>query len=47
MPNTEFKVIVIKVLTGCEKKVEDISETLNKQIKNIRKKSIRDEEFNK
>ena len=33
MPNREFKVIIIKVLTGFEKKVEDISETLNTQIK--------------
>ena len=33
MPDREFKVMIIKILTGLEKRVEDISETLNKEIK--------------
>ena len=33
MPDREFKVMVIKILTGLEKRVEDISETLNNEIK--------------
>ena len=35
----EFKVIFIKILTGLEKKVEDMSETLNKEIENIKNQS--------
>lgn len=31
MPNREFKVKVIKILMGLETRVEDISETLNKE----------------
>lgn len=34
MTDREFKVIIIKILKGLEKRVEDISETLNKEIKN-------------
>ena len=33
MPSRKFKVLIIKILTGFEKKVENISETLNKEIK--------------
>ena len=33
VPDREFKITVIKVFTGLEKRVEDISETLNKDIK--------------
>ena len=33
MVGREFKVMIIKILTGLEKRVEDISETLNKEIK--------------
>ena len=36
MPDREFKVMIIKILTGFEKTVEDISETLNKEIKEIK-----------
>ena len=32
-PDREFKVVVIKILNGLEKRVEDISETLHKEIK--------------
>ena len=30
MPDREFKVMVIKILTGLEKRVKDITETLKK-----------------
>ena len=33
MPDREFKVTIIKILTGLEKRVEDISKVLNKEIK--------------
>ena len=33
MPDKEFKVMIIKILTGLEKRVEDISKTLNTEIK--------------
>jgi len=33
MSNTEFKVMIIKTLTGLEKRVEDITKTLNTEIK--------------
>ena len=33
MPDREFKVMIIKVLRGLEKSMEDISETLNYEIK--------------
>ena len=33
MPDREFKTMIIKTLTGLGKKMEDISETLNKETK--------------
>jgi len=33
MPDRELKAMIIKILTGFEKRVEDISETLNNEIK--------------
>ena len=33
----DFKVAVIKILTGLEKRMEDLSETLNKETENIKK----------
>lgn len=44
-PDKESKVMVIKIFTGFEKKVEDLSETFNKEKGNI-KESIRHEELN-
>ena len=44
MPNGEFKAMIIKILTGLQKKVRDVSETLNEEIK---KGPIRDKEYNK
>ena len=35
-PEREFKVMVIKILPGLEKRVEDLSKTLNKDIENIK-----------
>ena len=37
MPDREFQVIVIKKLSGLEKRVENLSETLNKELENIKK----------
>ena len=37
MPNRETRVMVIKMLTELEKIVEDLSETLNKEIENIKR----------
>ena len=33
MPDKEFKVMIIKMLTGLEKELKNISETLNREIK--------------
>ena len=34
MSDREFKVMVIKMLSGLEKRVEDLSETFNKETEN-------------
>ena len=38
MPYRKFKVMVIKILTGLEKMVENLSETLNKKTEHIKQK---------
>ena len=35
MPDKEFKVMLIKIFTGLERKVKELSETFNKVIENI------------
>lgn len=42
MTNGEFKAIIIRILTGLKKRMEDISETLTTEIKDL-KKRVRDE----
>ena len=37
MLDREFKVMVIKILNGLKKRVEDLNETLNKKTENIKK----------
>jgi len=37
MPDREFKIMVIKILTGLEKRVKDGTETLNEEIGHIKK----------
>ena len=39
MPDREFKLMVINILTRLERRVGDLSETLNKEIKKIKKES--------
>lgn len=39
MPNRQFKVMVIEILTGLEKRMEDLSETLNKEIEKNKNQS--------
>ena len=34
MPDKEFRVMIIKVLIGLEKRLEDLSETLNTEMRN-------------
>ena len=46
MPDKEFKLMVIKILTELEKRVEDLREALNKETENIKKEPIGDEELN-
>ena len=43
MPDGEFKVMITKILLGLEKRMEDLSKILNKEIEN--KEPIRDEEL--
>ena len=38
-PDIKFKVIIIKILTGLEKRVEDVSETFNTELKRTYQKS--------
>ena len=38
LSDRKFKVMVIKMVTGLEKRVDDLSETLNKEIENNNKK---------
>ena len=33
MPDKEFKVMIVKILTGLEKRIEELSETFNKDRK--------------
>lgn len=37
MPDRKFKVMIIMIVTGLEKRVENISETLNKETKKHKK----------
>ena len=37
MPDQKFKVMIIKILTGLEKRIKDISEIFSKEIENIKK----------
>ena len=46
MPDRKFKAMVVKILTRLEKRVEDLSETINRDRKH-KKEPIRDEEINK
>ena len=46
MSDKEFKVIIIKILPGLEKRVKDLSVTFNKGIEYIKKEKIGDEEVN-
>lgn len=43
MHDKEFKVIVIKILAGLEKRVDDLSENFNKEMENITKETARPE----
>lgn len=47
MSDTKFEVNIIKIPTKLEKRVGDLSETLNKGVENIKKEPVRDEELNK
>ena len=44
MPDKEFKVIIVKIFTRLGKRVEDLSETFNREIKK-KKEPIRAEEY--
>ena len=49
LPDIEFKIMVIKMLTKLERRTDEYSEDFNKEIENIRKyqnKSHRAEEYN-
>lgn len=37
MPDKEFKVMSIKMLTGLERRVKELGETFKREIKNIKK----------
>ena len=37
MPDKEFKVMIIKILTELERRMKELSETFNKEIENIKR----------
>lgn len=39
LPNKEFKVVVVKTLTGLQRRVDELIENLNKETENIKKNS--------
>lgn len=39
MPEGKFKAMIIRILTGLEKRMKDISETLITEIKELKKKT--------
>lgn len=45
MLENEFKAVIIKVLSVLEKSVQDLSETFNKEIEDIKKEPVRNEEL--
>ena len=47
MSDGEFKATLKRILTGLEKRIEDISETFTTELKEGKKESIRDENYNK
>ena len=38
LPNKEFKVMIIKMLTKCRRRMDEQSEKFNKELENIKKK---------
>ena len=46
MPDKEFKLMVIKILIELEKRMEDLSKTLNKVTENIKKNQSEIKKFN-
>ena len=46
MPKKEFKTLVIKLLIELRKIIDEHSENFNKELENIKKDPIRNEEFN-
>ena len=45
MSDREFKVMVIKIIDGCEKRMGDLSKTFNEETEHIKKKQS-DKELN-
>ena len=41
MPDGEFKAIIIRILTGLEKRIEDIMETLTTELKEKKRINLR------
>jgi len=47
MPEGKFKAMIIRILTELETRIKDISEIPTAEIKELKKETIRDEEYNK
>ena len=47
IPDGEFKATIIRILTGVEKKIEDISKTLTTEIKDLKKNQSKMKKCNK
>ena len=46
LPDKEFKALVIRMLMELRKRIDKHSENFNKEPENIKKKKVRDEEYN-
>ena len=46
IPDRECKIIIIKILTGLEKRVKDLSETLNEEIEYVKKNQSKMKKLN-
>lgn len=46
-PDKEFKIMITKIRTGFEKRVDKLNENFNKEIKKYKKDLVISEEFNK
>ena len=45
-PDGEFKATILRMLTGIKKRLEDFREALTTELKELKKKKVRNEKYN-